>query len=137
MKQLRMLKMIIKRTHLDKVLVTFIANLFIVALLIFLIEPDIETYGDSLWYCYVSIATIGYGDVVAATLPGRLLTVYLSLHAILAIALVPGVITSYYMEVVNRREKETVTVFLDKLEHLPELSKEELQAIADKVKKIK
>ncbi len=137
MKQLRMLKMIIKRTHLDKVLVTFVANLFLVALLIFLIEPDIETYRNSLWYCYVSIATIGYGDIVATTFLGRLLTVYLSLHAILAIALIPGVITSYYMEVVNRREKETVTVFLDKLEHLPELSREELQTIANQVKKIK
>lgn len=137
MKNLRMLWMILKRTHAEKILFTFIINLFVVALLIQIAEPEILTYRDSLWYCYVFIATIGFGDIVAVTFVGRILTVYLSLHAILVIALIPGVIVSYYMEVVNRREKETVTVFLDKLEHLPELSQEELRQIADKVKKFK
>ncbi|MCQ4637640.1 potassium channel family protein [Anaerovorax odorimutans] len=137
MKKLRMLWAILKRTHADKILFTFIINLFVVALLILLVEPDIHRYIDSLWYCYVSIATIGFGDIVAVTILGRLLTVYLSLHAILVIAIIPGVIVSYYTEVVNLRERETVTVFLDKLEHLPELSKEELQQLADKVKKFK
>ncbi|MDE8734922.1 potassium channel family protein [Eubacteriales bacterium DFI.9.88] len=137
MKKLRMLWMILKRTHAEKILFTFIINLFVVALLIQIAEPAIHTYRDSLWYCYVSIATIGFGDIVAVTFFGRLLTVYLSLHAILVIGLIPGVIVSYYMEVVTRREKETVTVFLDKLEHLPELSQEELRQIAEKVKKLK
>lgn len=137
MKQLRMLWMILKRTHASKILITFVVNLFVVALLVLIVEPHISTYLDSLWYCYVSIATIGFGDIVAVTFIGRILTVYLSLHAILVIAIIPGIITSYYMEVVSRREKETTTLFMDKLEHLPELSKEELQEIADKIKKLK
>lgn len=137
MKELRMLWMILKRTHVEKVLFTFIINLFVVAFLLLLVEPDFRSYADSLWYCYVSIATIGFGDIVAVTLVGRILTVYLSLHAILVIALIPGVIVSYYLEVVHRREKETVTRFLDKLEHLPELSREELTHLAKQVKKIK
>lgn len=137
MKQLRMLWMILKRTHASKILITFVVNLFVVALLVLIVEPHINTYLDSLWYCYVSIATIGFGDIVAVTFIGRILTVYLSLHAILVIAIIPGIITSYYMEVVSRREKETTTLFMDKLEHLPELSKEELQDIADKIKKLK
>lgn len=137
MKQLRMLWMILKRTHASKILITFVVNLFVVALLVLIVEPHISTYLDSLWYCYVSIATIGFGDIVAVTFIGRILTVYLSLHAILVVAIIPGIITSYYMEVVSRREKETTTLFMDKLEHLPELSKEELQEIADKIKKLK
>lgn len=132
-----MLWMILKRTHASKILITFVINLFIIALLVLIAEPHITTYLDSLWYCYVSIATIGFGDIVAVTFIGRILTVYISLHAILVIAIIPGIITSYYMEVVSRREQETATIFLDKLEHLPELSKEELQEIADKIKKIK
>ena len=132
-----MLWMILKRTHASKILITFVVNLFVMALLVLIVEPHISTYLDSLWYCYVSIATIGFGDIVAVTFIGRILTVYLSLHAILVIAIIPGIITSYYMEVVSRREKETTTLFMDKLEHLPELSKEELQEIADKIKKLK
>lgn len=136
MKRLHMLWMILKRIHADKILFTFIVNLFIVALLIDLAEPGIHTYSESLWYTYVSIATIGFGDIVAVTFIGRLLTVYISLHATLLVAIIPGIVVSYYLEVIHRREKESVTIFLDKLERLPELSKEELRQIADKVKKL-
>ena len=51
--------------------------------------------------------------------------------------MIPAILVSYYMEVIHRREKESITLFMDKLEHLPEMSKEELQEIADKIKKIK
>jgi voltage-gated potassium channel len=51
--------------------------------------------------------------------------------------MIPAIVVSYYLEVVHRREKESISVILDKLEHLPEMSKEELQAISDKIKKIK
>lgn len=46
-------------------------------------------------------------------------------HPIIAcfvlVALFSGVVVSYYLEVVHRREKITATVFLDKMEHLTEL----------------
>ena len=48
-----------------------------------------------------------------------------------------GVVVSYYLEVVHRRENEVITNFLDKMEHLTELSREELQEIQDKIRKYK
>lgn len=44
---------------------------------------------------------------------------------------------TYYMEVIHRREQESLTMFMDKLERLPELSREELEQIAEKVRKIR
>lgn len=137
MQKLRILWMILKRTHTTKIAFTYFIAFFIVAILIQMVEPDISTYGDSLWYCYVATATIGFGDVVAVTALGRILTVYISIHATLFLAIIPAVIVSYYLEVVHRREKESASLILDKLEHLPEMSGEELQEIADRVKKIK
>lgn len=53
----------------------------------------------------------------------------------LIIAVVPGVITSYYVESTKLRADESSAKFLDDLEHLPELSKEELTKLSEKVKK--
>lgn len=137
MKRLRIFWIILKRTHADKILSTFIINLFIVAIFVQLVEPEINTYLDSLWFCFVSFTSIGFGDIVPVTLIGRLLTVYITLHAILVLAIIPGIVTSYYIEIVARKEKESATILLDKLERLPELSKEELTALSEKIKKIK
>lgn len=137
MRTLRILWMILKRTHTIKVCISFIISFFVCAAIIQSIEPDINTYGDSLWYCYVACATIGFGDFAAVTAIGRILTVFISLHATLFLAMIPAILVIYYMEVIHRREKESITLFMDKLEHLPEMSKEELQEIADKIKKIK
>ena len=129
--------MILKRTHTIKVCISFAACFFIGAAIIQAAEPDITTYGESLWYCYVACATIGFGDFAAVTAIGRILTVFISLHATLFLAMIPAIIVSYYMEVIHRRENESVSLLLDKLEHLPEMSREDLQKISDRIKKIK
>ena len=137
MRTLRILWMILKRTHTIKVCISFIVTFFVSAAIIQAVEPDITTYGESLWYCYVACATIGFGDFAAVTAFGRIITVIVSLHAALFVAMIPAILVSYYLEVIHRREKETVTTFMDKLEHLPEMSNEELQAISDRIRKIK
>ena len=62
-------------------------------------------------------------------------SIFLSICSILIIAVVPGVITSYYVESTKLRADESSAKFLDDLEHLPELSKEELTKLSEKVKK--
>ena len=55
----------------------------------------------------------------------------------MTVAVISGVVVSYYLEVIHRREQETVTLFLDKLEHLQELSPEELATLSQKIKEHK
>lgn len=134
MKKLRILREILHRTNADKILMSFVVFLFIDAFLIMLVEPGINHYGDSIWYCYVALATIGFGDIVATTFVGRVLTILLSLYATLVIAIVTGVVVNYYMQIIQLRQKETLSNLMDKLERLPEMSKEELQEISEKAK---
>ena len=134
MKKLRILKEILHRTNAHKILMSFVVFLFIDAFLIMLVEPGINHYGDSIWYCYVALATIGFGDIVATTFAGRILTILLSLYATLVIAIVTGVVVNYYMQIIQLRQKETLSNLMDKLERLPEMSKEELQEISEKAK---
>lgn len=137
MSRLKILWMIIRRTHMDKLVYTFTASLFIVSFVIMLVEPFIDTYGDGLWYTFVACTTIGFGDFTAVTVIGRILTVYMALHEILMVAVIPGVIVSYYLEVIHRRENEKLMDFLDKMENLPDMSKKELEDISDRVRELR
>ena len=137
MKQIRLLWMIVKRCHADKVLYAFVISYFASAFVVTLVEPGISSYGEGMWYCFVACTTIGFGDFAAVTMIGRIVTVYIALCQILLVAILPGVMVTYYMEVIHRREQESLTMFMDKLERLPELSREELEQIAEKVRKIR
>ena len=67
MKRIKVLGNVLKRTRADKIIIGFIVFIFAIAAVIQLVEPDINRYGDALWYCYVVISTAGFGDVVAVT----------------------------------------------------------------------
>lgn len=135
MKNRKLIWVILKRTHTDKLLYGYLLWLFISALILLFIEPNITSYGDSLWYCFSVLSTIGFGDVTVVTAFGRVISVVLSVYSILMIALIPGIITSYYLEYTKLRSNESVEKFLFDLERLPELSKEELAELSEKVKK--
>lgn len=134
MKKLRILREILRRTHANKILLGFVSFWFLVALLIMIVEPGIHNYADALWYCYIALATIGFGDFVAVTFIGRTLTVVLTFYATLVVAIITGVVVNYYMQIIQLRQKETLSHLMDRLEQLPEMTTEELQEISDKVK---
>lgn len=135
MKRNKIVKKILKRTGALKILYGFIIMFLCIAFAIMLVEPKINNYADSIWYCFSVITTIGFGDVTAATLVGRILTILLSIYAILVIALIPGLLTSYYIESVKVRSNESMEKFMYDLERLPELSKDELTELSEKVKR--
>ncbi len=118
----------------------FIAYLFVMcisALVVMIGEPDINSLGDALWYCFVASTTVGFGDMYAVTVLGRIMTVLVTVSGIITVAMVPGVVLSYYLEFVKIQEKETVSRFMEKLENLPGLSDEELKELSKRVKELK
>ncbi len=135
MKKTRLIKIILKRTGALKFLTTYIIIFAGVSIGVWIVEPNIKTLIDSVWYCFSVATTIGFGDITAVTILGRAMSIFLSICSILIIAVVPGIITSYYIESTKLKENESIAKFLDDLEHLPELSKEDLQSLSEKVKK--
>lgn len=136
MRKFSAIKRVLKRTGAAKMLISFFLTMCIVALIIMLIEPEINTFGDALWYCYVSATTIGFGDICVTTVFSRILTVFISIYGIMAVAMIPGIVVSYYLDYLKLRDKEILSAFREKLEILPELKKEELVEISEKIKKI-
>ena len=134
MKKLRILKSILKRTHTTGILASYLVFVFLDALVIFLADPGITSYGDALWYCYAVISTAGFGDLVATTIIAKLCSVLLTIYSVIVIALVTGVIVNYYNQLIQVKQKETLTSFMDRIQRLPELSPEELEEMSENAK---
>lgn len=137
MKKMRLFRAALRTTKADKIIPGFVLFVFVIALIILLVEPDISTYEDALWFCYSVISTAGFGDVIVTTLIGRICAALLTVYAVFVIAIATGVVVSFYNHVVQLRYKESVHAALDKLERLPELSKEELTEISEKIKRMR
>ena len=133
----RILKEVIRNTRTYKLLMVFVALYFLVALVLMLCEPEIRSYADSLWLCFAAATTIGFGDVVATTLLGRICVAVVSLYSIILTAIITSIIVAYHNQLMAAQQKESILVFFDKLERLPELSHEELVELSEMVKNYK
>ena len=134
MKRIQVMKRVLRESGASRIWAAFLVQFFVSGAIIWLREPEFHRYGDALWYLYAVVTTIGFGDIVAQHFLSRVLSVLLSLSAAMVIALVTGVVVNYFIQMHELRNQETVAAFLDKLEHLPELSTEELEQLSLKVK---
>ncbi len=134
MKKRKLLMNVLKRTGAIKLLYGYLVVFLAIAIMIVIVEPNINSVQDGIWYCFSVMTTIGFGDLLAVTLIGRILSIILSVYSIIMIAVIPGVITSFYMETIKLRTNDSMEKFMSDLERLPELSKEELEELSQKVK---
>ena len=137
MNKLRILWKVIRHLNFDRIILGFVVLYVISSAIIMCVEPGISSLGDALWYTFVACTSIGFGDFVATTFIGRVLTVMITVLEILLVAMFSGVVVSYYLEIVRATEKESFSIFMDKMEHLTELSQEELKEIEEKVKEVR
>ncbi len=133
----RLIFSIIRNSGLGYATVVFLVLFFACAAIVTLVEPGVESYFDAVWFCFQAVTTIGFGDIVIVTSFARISTMVLSLFAVFCVAVLTGAVVSYCNEVSRNRLDESVMRFMDKLERLPEMSKEELEDISEKVRKIR
>ena len=136
-KPFKVLWSVLKNTKADKILYFFIVFILLDAAVIWLTEPTIVTYGQALWYCYAVISTAGFGDMVVTTLIPRICSVLLTIYSSLVLAIITGVVVNFYTQTMELKNKETLASFLDRMEHLPELSNEELAELSGRVKEFR
>lgn len=137
MRKLRLLKEVLVRTNADKILIAYVVFVLVSALAVLIVEPNIDKYGDALWYCYAVVSTTGFGDVIVVTAFAKIVSVLVTVYSTIVIAIVTGVVVNFYTEVAERQRKETFANFMDKLERLDTLSKEELAQMSSQVKEFK
>ena len=132
--RMKILWKVIRHLNFDHVIIAFLIWYVLAAVIIMLVEPGVNSLGSALWYTFAACTSIGFGDIVATTFIGRALTVIITIQEIMLVAMFSGVVVSFYLEIVKKEEEENLSQFFDKLEHLTELSEEELKEIEEKVK---
>lgn len=137
MRKLKILWRILDTVGMGKVITSFMSAFIVIAFIIPLIEPNINGFGNGLWYCFSAVTTIGFGDLTAVTTMGRVLTGILAVFGILIIAMIPGILVNYFTEITKLKTNESLMVFFDKMEQLDTLSKEELREISSKIKRMR
>ena len=81
--------------------------ILISALVIISVEPDtFPTFFDAVYWAAISLTTVGYGDIYAVSVIGRIITMLSSILGIAIIALPAGIITAGYLDELKQIHKE-------------------------------
>ena len=95
------------KTQLLAVLILITIYIFVSAMLIFQLEPDLfNSFFDALYWATISITTIGYGDISPVTSLGRMITMISALVGMAVIALPTGIITAGYMNEISKKKSK-------------------------------
>lgn len=117
---------------------TFILLLvFIIGSYLFLItergvNPEVPNYESAMWFSFVSMATVGYGDIVPVTLTGRIIGVIIILTGMGYVSLITATLAFSFIELF-RKESHKAS---ERLEERSKRYDEKIDEIADKLERI-
>ncbi|MBW9121794.1 potassium channel family protein [Microbacterium trichothecenolyticum] len=98
-----------------------VLTVFIAALSVFDAERgvgDIDTFPDAVWWAFVTITTVGYGDYYPVTAAGRIVAVGLMIGGIALIGVVTATLASWIVERVADQTSKTVSATEAQVEDL-------------------
>lgn len=98
-----------ERRALSACLVIFLGATLFAAAMMHLAERSVQpdklgTMPDAIWWAFVTLGTIGYGDVVPVTMLGKAIAGLTILAAIVMIALPVGIIANAFAQEIHRRD---------------------------------
>lgn len=133
----RLLRAVMKNSGLTRAVWMFLTAFVGCSALLALVEPSVGGFSNALWCCFEAATTIGFGDVAVEGAAGRIIVCALSVVSIFFLAVLTASVVSYCSELMLARRNESLALFMDRLEHLDELSSEELKELSSKVRALK
>ena len=103
---LKALGKVVRQTYAAEVIAGLLLLIFAFSYILRFVEPNLNSLGDALWYCFAIVTTIGFGDITASSLIGRVLSVTLGIYGIIVVALITSVIVNFYGEMKRENVKE-------------------------------
>ena len=67
---------------------------------------SITTFGDAVWWAFCTVTTVGYGDFVPVTVPGRVFAVLLMIGGVVIVGLIVASFSSWVVERATRGHEE-------------------------------
>lgn len=100
------------------------------------------SFGNALWWCFVTFTTVGYGDVLLTTTIGRIVAVILMVVGIGFIGITTSTIAVYIINDGKRKSKknfkgEVIETVKEKLNNFDDLSENDIDNIYKTLKSLK
>jgi voltage-gated potassium channel len=99
---LRLLRSVFQRGMLGRFLVAAAVLVLNGAVIVYLFErhaphSNIHTLGDSVWWAFVTVTTVGYGDFYPVTTQGRITAIFIMVTGLVTLAVVTAQIASSFV----------------------------------------
>ena len=117
--KVRVLFKIITNTFSLEVLFGLLVIIACFSIILAKVEPaastgaTIQNFPDALWYCFAVVTTIGFGDKVAITPIGRILTVILGIYGLVVVAVITSIIVNFYNATVGKQDQKELEEIKD------------------------
>jgi voltage-gated potassium channel len=99
---IRLVRSVFRRGHLGRFLVAATVLVLNGAVIVYLLErhapsSNIHTLGDALWWAFVTVTTVGYGDFFPVTTGGRITACFIMGTGLLTLAVVTAQVASSFV----------------------------------------
>ena len=125
-----LLETIFNSRRLRTILLALIFFIGVFGYLFYASEPQVETFGDGIWWALVTITTVGYGDITPLTTLGRVVAGLLMLLGLGLIATITAIVSAKFIQ--NYVDGHTNDDVLEKLKEL-ETEIEKIEELEDNV----
>ena len=125
-----LLETIFNSRRLRTILAALIFFIGVFGYLFYISEPQVETFGDGIWWALVTITTVGYGDITPLTTLGRVVAGLLMLLGLGLIATITAIVSAKFIQ--NYVDGHTNDDVLEKLQEL-ETEIEKIEELEDNV----
>ena len=96
---MKILAKVIRKTYAADVLSGLVLFMAAFSFMFPVVEKNIASLKDALWYCFAIVTTIGFGDYAATSTLGRVMSAILGAYGIVVVALITSVVVNFYSEV--------------------------------------
>lgn len=134
----RTIRKLLSRHQLGATLAVAFITMVLSGVIVSRLDPSIGSAWDGMWWAWVSMSTVGYGDVVPQNAAGRLFGALLILFGVVVISLLTASLSAFFIggdvEKVEHEEREAdrmLKEISERLERVERLLEQQLPAKRD------
>ena len=125
------------KTKLDYATIILLLVIIFGSFLFFLVEhsvnPEVPNYESAIWYSFVSMATVGYGDIVPITSAGRIIGTLLILTGMAYVSLVTATLALIFIEEFRKESNKTKEKIQKRLQKRTSAYENKIDELLEKV----
>ncbi len=133
----KMLQRIFKVSQIGAIAIAFVIIVILGGIIMHSIDPNVKTVEDGLWWAVVTMATVGYGDVVPTTTEGRIFGAVIIILGAVFFSLLTAQLAAYMVgEEELMRERDILNLVRQNQRKLSELTEREDKRIEEMLDKM-